>query len=291
MQVAYHLGVQSTDEERLLKCLLKNKGALAAEGIHVPGPGKYRTLLREAMVSLRGAPASPEMQKSLLDAVLDDNQAERLVFSNQSFISAPAKVLEHGRLYARAGEKTQWLSQVLPEAEYSFFIAIRNPATFIPAVFGRVEQIAFDEFMGGADPTSLCWSEVIADIAEANPGVPLTVWCNEDTPLIWSEVLQALSGHSPELELKGSLDFPASIMTDTGTTRMQAYLQSHPPANAVQRRRILAAFLDKFAIPDEVEMELDLPGWTEALVEDMTERYEEDIFAIERMPDVTFIAP
>ena len=28
-----------------------------------------------------------------------------------------------------------------------------------------------------------------------------------------------------------------------------------------------------------------------ALVEDMTERYEEDIFAIERMPDVTFIAP
>ena len=115
MQVAYHLGVQSTDEERLLKCLLKNKGALAAEGIHVPGPGKYRTLLREAMVSLRGAPASPEMQKSLLDAVLDDNQAERLVFSNQSFISAPAKVLEHGRLYARAGEKTQWLSQVLPE--------------------------------------------------------------------------------------------------------------------------------------------------------------------------------
>ena len=47
MEIVYHLGAHCTDEERLLRCLLKNRGALSAQGIVVPGPARYRNLLRD----------------------------------------------------------------------------------------------------------------------------------------------------------------------------------------------------------------------------------------------------
>lgn len=291
MQVVYHLGAHFTDEDRLLKCLLKNKGPLAGEGIIVPGPSRYRALLRETVLALRGKPAPEETQEEIIDTVTEGGQAERLIFSNQSFLCATKKVLHQGKLYATADQKTHWLGQVFPDAEVEFHLSVRNPATFVPAVFAHCSDLSFEAFRNGADPRELLWSPVVQAIRDANPDASLTVWCNEDTPLIWPELLREISGHDPYTKLKGTDDFLASIMTESGMKRMRAYLESHPPANEIQRRRIVAAFLDKFALDEEVEMELDLPGWTEDLVEETTEIYEEDMFAIERMPGVTFIAP
>ncbi|MGB8623669.1 MAG: hypothetical protein WCD16_12690 [Paracoccaceae bacterium] len=292
MQVVYHLGAHATDEGRLLKCLLKNADTLKAEGISLPGPSNYRPLLRDAVSSLNGKPATAEAQQTLLDAVLDEDRPPgRVIFSNPAFICAPAKVLDEGVLYARAGQTTHAMAQLFPQAECEFHIAIRNPATFIPAVFATCRNTSFEAFTGGIDPRRLRWSDVVARIQKANPDAMLTVWCNEDTPLIWPEVLSELSGHDPKTELDGIYDFHASIMSEAGMKRMRDYLQSHPPVNEIQRRRVVAAFLDKFAIPDEIEMELDLPGWTEALVEEVTELYEEDMFEIERMPGINFVTP
>ena len=54
MRIVYHLGAHCTDDERLLRCLLKNRGALAEQGIVVPSPTRYRTLLRDTAVHLQG---------------------------------------------------------------------------------------------------------------------------------------------------------------------------------------------------------------------------------------------
>lgn len=292
MQVIYHLGAHCTDEDRLYRCLLKNKGELAREGIVVSGPGRYRPILREALSSLRGSVASPDLQQTILDAVLDMESAERIVFSNEQFISSYNAVLADNRLYPKAGMKAGWIANIFPEAETGFAIGIRNPATFLPSLFNRADdQDDFLNFMGDVEPIELRWSDTIAEIAAAVPGAPLYVWCNEDTPLIWPEVLQTISGHAPNKKLKGVNDFLATIMTKEGVSRMETYMLSHPPKTIQQRVRIVSAFLDKYAIPDEVEMELDVPGWTEDLVDHLTASYEEDCQRIQTMPGVTFIAP
>lgn len=291
MQFVYHIGAHCTDEGLLMKCLLENAGPLAAEGILVPDPSRARPVLRESMIALRGKPAPQELQDTMLDAIMDEDGAERLVFSNESFICMPGKVLGEHMLYPMAGEKTAWLAQLFPEAGCEFHLAIRNPATFIPALFAKSKEKSFEGFTAGADPRRLAWSDVVRRIRNANPGAGLTVWCNEDTPLIWPEVLRAVAGHSPETELTGTDNLLATIMSEGGMKRMRAYLASHPPKTELQRSRVVAAFLDKFAIPEAIEMELDVPGWTEDMVEDLTEAYEEDIFAIERMDGVRFIAP
>lgn len=291
MQVAFHIGAHCTDEDRLLKCLLKNKGKLVKEGIIVPGPSRFRGVLRESLHTLQGRPAPADMQEVILDAIMDDDEADRLIFSRQGILAAPNRVMDGNILYAQAGEKTAALANVFPQADCEFFLGIRNPATFIPALFARSEDTDFTGFIAGIEPRHLLWSETVARIRDANPDSEITVWCNEDTPLIWNEVLQELSGHDPNTQLDGTYDFISTLMTKPGLKRMLGYLEGNPPQNEMQRRRIVAAFLDKYALDEEIEMEIDLPGWTEDLIEELTEIYEEDLFEIERMPGVNFITP
>ena len=291
MHVVYHIGAHCTDDDRLLKCLLKNQGELAESGVAVPGPSRYRTLIREALLELRGKPASADMQQDIIDAILDTERPDRLVLSNRSFLSAPAKVLAQHMLYPQAGEKTAWLANVLPDHSCEFHLALRNPASFIPALFNQNKETDFNGFIAGVDPAALRWSDMVRRIRGACPQAQLTVWCNEDTPLIWPEVLNSLTGLATEHELRGSYDFLASLMSASGMTRMRRYLDTHPPKSELQRRRVVAAFLDKFALTEELEEELDVPGWTVPLVDALSDSYDEDCYRIEAMEDVTFIAP
>lgn len=49
--------------------------------------------------------------------------------------------------------------------------------------------------------------------------------------------------------------------------------------------------MERYAIPEEVEDEIDLPGWTQETVNQLTALYEQDIDLIEKMDGVRFIAP
>lgn len=288
MRIVYHLGVHCTDNERLLRCLLKNRGVLAEQSIVVPDPARYRNLLRDTAISLKGQPASLETQAIVLDQIMDEDQADRLVLSWDNFLSFP-KWAVRGSLYPSAGVRIRAFTQIFPQIEAEFHLAIRNPATFLPDLFLRRKDSSFEEFLDKTQPEDLHWSDMIRDILAQNPGVPLTVWCDEDTPLIWPEVVQAVSGHAPGTRMADLHELLRRLMTDDGLTRMQSYLDTHPPTSVIQRRRIVSAFLDKFAVPEMIEMEVDLPGWTEDLVERITRTYEADAVAIAAMPGVTFL--
>lgn len=289
MQIVYHLGVHCTDEERLLRCLLKNRAALAQDGILVPGPARYRTLLRDTAKTLKGQPADKGTQTLVLDEITGNDSARRLVFSWDNFLGYPQGAVRTS-FYASAAERMRGFCQIFPEAETEFHLAIRNPATFIPAIYQKQGGLAFDEFMEGVDPLALRWSDLLANLQAANPDVAITVWCDEDTPLIWPEVLQTVAGHGAGIALEDSDDLLRSIMSADGMQRMAAYIETHPPQSPGQRRRIISAFLDKFALRDRIEVELDMPGWTEDLIDAAGEAYDMDVSRIMAMPGVRFIA-
>ena len=72
---------------------------------------------------------------------------------------------------------------------------------------------------------------------------------------------------------------------------MQAYLATHPVTSPEMRRKVVSAFLDKFAVPDRINVEVEVPGWTADTIATMTQIYEQDVARIARMPGVRFIAP
>ncbi len=295
MRIVYHLGAHCTDDERLLRCLLKNRGALATRGIVVPGPTRYRNLLRDTAIALKGQAASADTQALVLEQIVEEGKAERVILSWESFLSFLPWAVD-GALYPAAGERTRAFAQVFPTLEAEFHLALRNPATFLPAIFARQQTVKggkprYEDFIRGIDVFSLRWSDVVAAIRAANPQADLTVWCDEDTPLIWPEVLQAVAGLPPGTVLEDEDDLLASLMPPEGLQRMKAYIETHPVTSVEMRRRIVSAFLDKFALPEKINVDVELPGWTEATAQRLTEIYEEDMARIAAMPGVRVLAP
>jgi len=290
MQIVFHIGAHCTDDGQIQACLKKNQAILAHEGIIVPNPGRFRAILRETMVVLNGEPASPEVQEIMLDSILTDDVPERIIFSNDAFLCGLPKVFTRQGFYVDAAEKAVKLANLFPDEDVEFCIATRNPATFLPACFAKSASTSFESYLGQIDPLSIRWSDVIGRIKDRLPHVPLRVWSNEDTPFIWRQLIHDITDSSDATQLVGLDDFIASIMLPEGVERMAAYLQTRPPANETQRRRILSAFLDKFEQPDD-SPDVEAPGWTEAYLAQLTDIYEHDLFAIERIPGVDFVSP
>jgi hypothetical protein len=290
MRIVYHLGAHCTDEDRLVRCLLKNRATLAEQGIVVPSPTRYRKLLRDTAGQLRGAAASQDTEAMILDQIMDEASADRLILSWTSFLSFPAYAVGE-TLYANGGERLRAFTQIFPDIEAEFHLGLRNPATFLPDLRQRAQGKGHEDILQGVDPSQLRWSDTIRQIKAANLGVPLTVWCDEDTPLIWPEVLQAVAGHDPETVLEDDDELLALLMTEAGLARFHAYCREHPPQSVSHRRRIVTAFLEKFGKPETLSAEANVPGWTEELVADLTRAYLADIERIARMPGVTLIEP
>ena len=161
MRIVYHLGAHCTDEDRLVRCLLKNRGRLAEQGIVVPAPTRYRKLLRDTATQLRGAAASEDTEAMILDQIMDETAADRLILSWTSFLSFPAYAVSNG-LYAQGGERLRAFTQIFPDIEAEFCLGIRNPATYLPDLRERALQKGHDDILDRVDPYGLHWSDAVA---------------------------------------------------------------------------------------------------------------------------------
>ncbi len=290
MQICFHIGAHCTDDDQLIKSLLKNSGQLAKMGIAVPGPGRYRGLVSDALVKLQGAPADDDTQDMLLDAFVDSTDTGRLILGHKNFLGAPHRALEHNQLYHLAQRNTAWIRNLFANHEVSFFLGLRNPATFMPALLKAMPAPERASLLAQVDPNSLRWSEMLNTIRAANPDTPITVWCNEDSPLLWPEIMRQITGVDDSVHLQGTLDVIAPIVTPEGLARMQEYLGQADLSGAVERRQAISDLLEEYAILDEIEEEIDLPGWTEPMIEALTDAYDEDLDEIERIEGVTLLA-
>lgn len=290
MRIIVHAGAHYTDDDRLSKCLLNNKEDFTRRGVAVPGPARYRTLLKDIFTALDTALPGPDARDVLLDAILDDEAAERMILSNAHFFGSPRFAISEEGFYPLATVRTRQIAQLFAPDEIEMFIAICNPASFVPNVLSKASRQQQSDLLARVGPVTLRWSDLLARLRAALPAMPITVWCNEDSPLIWPEIVRAMAGLPEGTKIIGGFELLADIMSAEGMTRFRAYLKQHPNLSDHQKKRVMVAFLDKFAIPGALEEELDFPGWDEALVEDLTRRYDEDLVRIRRIPGVRLIA-
>jgi hypothetical protein len=291
MKIILHAGVHATDEDRLMKCLLKNAGDLAGSNVAVPGPSRYRALLRDTLNAMVQGNLAPDAREVLLEAILDGDHPERLIFSNENFFSVPKSAVGDGLFYPGAEEKLARMCHLFAPDEIELFIGLRNPAGFLCGVHALSPDMPFDAFMNGSNPATMRWSELVLRIRDALPDLPITLWANEDTPLIWAELLREMLGLAPGEKIQGGFDLITELMSADGMRRFRAYLKAHPVMTEDQKRRVISAFLAKFALPEMLEEELDIPGWTADDVDRMVLQYERDIAQLADVPGVRMIMP
>ncbi len=291
MQVVYHLGAPCTDGDQLILSLLKNRLRLAQAGIAVPPPGRYRAVIRDTARALKGRPAGDEVQDALLDAILDDAEVDRLILSDPRFVCINRLVVQGAQIWPMIERSAAQLRALFPTAHVEYFVGMRDPGTLIPALFKASRFSDFGEFIDNMQPHAVAWSEMLRRLQASQPDCRITVWCNEDTPLLWGEILRKMAGVGATADLDGVDDLVASIMVSEGFERMRAWLDENPPATEAQRRRVVAAFLERYALDAEIEETLNLPGWSEDMMADMSQRYDEDMDTVARIPGVTLLAP
>ena len=291
MQLVLHTGAHYTEEERLLKSLLANKPQLAQDGTIVPGPSTYRGLFRDTLNAMYKSPVSAGARDVLLDAVLNDTDAKRVILSDANFFRTPATAVVDGMLYPDAPVRMMRMAQLFPDDQIEIFLGIRNPATLLPILHGVSADNSDANFWGIKDPADVRWSETIGLLRDSAPEIPVTIWCNEDAPLIWGKIMREMAGLPDTSKLEGEFDLLETIMTPEGMKRFRTYMVSHPEISGSQEQRVIAAFLDKFAMADAIEEELDMPGWTDDLVDEMTESYDQDVLRIQQIPGIRMIMP
>jgi hypothetical protein len=223
---------------------------------------------------------------------LEEADGDRVIFSNENFSCMPSVIFNDGTLYDRLPKRISWLRNVFPDFDVTIAMGLRDPATLVPEAYSKLRDVApFREWLDKIDLSSLSWHRVITDLRDALPDTPLLLWCNEDTPLLWPEIIQALTAHPESMTFEAQDTLLSTIMSETGLQRMRAYLASSPPKTNEHRRRVVAAFLDKFAREEAMVDEIDLEGWTEEVMDPLSERYEADVDVIAAMPGVRFLLP
>lgn len=287
--IVYHLGAPHTDDDQLTWSLRKDADLLLEHGTLLRRPGKYRKLIKGMRHKLEGRIADAREQDSLLSSLVGKHDIKRLILSDSGILGVPSWMLTKGDFYHNAGRNSAQFRNLFPDYPVEFFLAIRNPATFLPEAFRAQSEKTHAEFFDTVDLASIRWSDVIADIQHANPGIPITVWCNEDTPIIWPTIMASVAGVDAETRFKGELDIIRSIMSETGIEHLEGFLDSRQQLTEAQRRRVRGIVLEKYSDSSTVQSEINLTGWTEELIDHMSDVYEDDIDEIIEMPGVQFL--
>ena len=291
MKIVLHTGVHFTDEDLLIRSLLRNATGFAARGITVPEPGRYRRLLRATLAAMQDAQPAPDAREILLDAMLDQEPAGRLILSSPHVFGVQKTAVRKGRLYPAAAERVASFRRLFPDDEIDLFMAIRNPATFLPKVHPFSARDAVSAMLLDDDPTMVAWGDVFRRLREAHPDIAITVWCNEDTPLIWGRILREMAGLQADDVIEGAFDLLATLISASGMEQFRAHLQANPGMSETDLQQTISSFIDRFASADSLEEEIDMPGWTDDLVSELTALYDRDFAALATIPGLRVIAP
>lgn len=294
MKILYHLGAHCTDEGAILRLLLRNSDRLAAQGTAIPLPEHYEAMLRAAAAAYAGQPQAPQQAKQLLQHLLPQNPpvpASRMVISFESLLAFPRGAITEEGLYPQAGHHAGGLASLFPDHQVEFCLALRNPATLVPALSAKRMAKGGTPIPSELNPLRLSWLDVVKRLRAACPEAEITLWADEDSPLIWHQILRHISAHAPDMPLEGVLDFPASLLRTPGERRMRAWFERETPTTDPQCQAGLADFLNRFGDPELTEMTLDMPGWDQDSVDRVTARYEAECQVLQTMPNVTVLRP
>ncbi|SFR36294.1 hypothetical protein SAMN04488005_0949 [Yoonia tamlensis] len=291
MQIAHHIGAHGTDEDRLLKSTLRNADALVKHGIAAPGPGKYRSLIRTTIQGLDGAIPAAGTRDVLLDSIVEDDNAQRLLLANGNFICVPNRVFEHGVFYPQAETKTRALRSLFPDDQLSLFFGMQHPATFLQDLMRRPKATGFASLFGITRPADMRWADVVRRLLAGAPDAQLTVWCEEDAPILWPQLIRRFTGLPAAAPISGGLDALDGLMQRDGFTVLRDRLNAQPAASESARQTIIADCWEEYAIPGADEAEIDLPELDAGMVQMMSDNYEADLAEIAAMDGVTLLLP
>lgn len=289
MEVVCHLGAHCTEGNRIQKTLQKNRSLQAGSGVLIADPAHYVRALNR-LGNQNTTKSDSQFPDDKTKHEIASASPDRLVISSERYFGLLRNTLKGGRFYALAEQKLQRLTQIFPSANINVVLIVRNPATFIPALFAKSKASGVFELTDGIDPRDYYWSELFSRLSKNFPQLNFTICCFEDLPFLWGELIRDIIGVPIDQKIKGGFDLFETIVSDDGMKRFRQFLAQNPKLNELQKRRVMTAFLDKFAVEEKLYEAILLPGWDDCLIEELSEQYFEDVLTWERLHNLTLLS-
>lgn len=291
LEVCCHLGGHCAEGPKLQNSLLKNRFIQQKRGILILEPKTYQKQLNTLSRNRNFIDFNPDLNLGLqAETEIADASPTKLVLTSERYFGLLRKTLLKGCFYSNAVESIRNLTALFPDSEISIHFIIRNPATFIPALLQRSTKSDLLDLTDGTNPLEYRWSELFQRISMQFPKINFTVCCYEDLPLLWGEFIRDMISVPIDQKIKGAFDLIDQCMTQEGMTRLRQYFKLHPNFNELQKRRVISAFFEKFAIDDMLFEEVTIHGWDQNLLDLLSEIYEDDIVSISKIPNVTLLS-
>ncbi len=291
MQVAIHAGALFTDDGRLFKLLRANAPTLGQNHTAFWGFRMFKQIFRPALEPSDTRPSPQDTLARFQRLIPDGQQVDRAVLSSAEYIGERPSIIMDGQLYPQAGHRMAYLDHLFGDAQVELFVALRNPGGFIPRVLMSLSEPERRHVINSTDLSCLSWLTMIEDIRDLAPDVNITLWSNEDSPLIWGDIGRALAGLPGDAPLDQEFALLSTLVSDAGKQEIEGLIQQNPTRDDPGFRDDLARIFQEHALPDAIEEEVELPGWNEDIVAAFTELYEQDLARLQTMPDIRFLKP
>jgi len=284
--VVFYLGAPSTDFNQLTWSLRKDSVLLREQGVLASRPKVYRAVISDRLMTQQLGELSDRDREQLLKKLCLGEERSRLILADSSFLDEPQNMLRENRLYANASRSTQELRMLFPDHPVEFMLAIRNPVSLISEVADRLDSAEFTKVANEMDFFQPKWSEVVSEIREANPDSTINIWCYEDSPILWPEILRTTAGLPAAVPLSGELDLCATLLGDLALTRLRRFLAARPGLQPREKRHIMSAFLEKFADQEQVDQDISLAGVDSELLDEVSNCYFRDFESCKKIPGI-----
>lgn len=292
MHVNLHIGMHFSRTSRLVKSVRLNAANFARHGIVAPPVMAYRPVIAETLAHLDGMPPTRDESRALVREIMGDADARRAVLIDEEWAGPIETAFDDEMLYAGMGENVRRVRELLQTEEVSLSLALINPATYVAGVLG-VNRAAGKArwFVRNIPPETISWQLSIDRLLATVPDVPVTIWAEEDAPLIWSRALRHISGLPEGTAVRAHLMALQEILAPEGMKRLMTFLQKFPLTDPVATERAILAFLDKYDAAPVYGPQGGIEGWDDAALATITARYEADIARLAEYPRVTVIQP
>lgn len=292
MQINLHIGVHFTGAPRLHKAVLTNARVYKRNGTIASQVADFRAPIDETLKTLAGLPATREESRALIDQIVDGKQAERAILIDADRCAPPRRIFGQTGFYPDLGKQIRTLSELFCDADLRISLALLNPATFVGHALtkARTKRQA-ERFIETVDPSEISWLETISRVRETCPAIPLTLWADEDAPVIGGQILRHLGGLSEQTEIRAEIMMLQAALTEEGAARLRAYTAKFPAKNRAAFERIAMAFLDKYENVQTVGPEDGIGQWTDDALEEIAAGYEDDIAELSTRDGITFLQP
>ncbi len=291
MQMVIQAGAHFTDHDHLLNLLQANADLVAGNHTAFWGLRPFRKIFRPALKPSADRPSHKDTLARFHKLFPNGQQVDRAILSSALYLGERPSIIMDGQFYANAGQRLAYLDNLFSDSTVELFVGLRNPGSFIPKVLMLLSAPEREHIIATTDLSCLSWLAMIEDIRDLAPDVKITLWSNEDSPLICGDIARALVGLPEDTPLEQEYALLSSLVSDMGKQEIQSLLEHQAAPNDPVLRGRLAQVFQQHALTDEIEEEVELPGWNEDIVTAFTELYEQDLARLQTMPDIRFLNP